>query len=125
VLFYGNVPSSTVNPSLGLLFGTASSAGDFVTTATAYNNSNPHLFVLRRRGAKIDLLVDGTSVANSTSSGVDVSTAKTPIRIGADGDANLWRLDGDIGEMMAVKGVLLPSDELGLVTYLKTKWATP
>lgn len=125
VLFHGNVPTSTITPSLGLLFGTASVANDFVVSSTQYNNGNPHLFALWRRGAKIDLLVDGASAASSTSSGVDVSNAKTVVRIGADGDANLVRLDGDIGEIIAVKGALSQSDESGLASYLKTKWATP
>jgi hypothetical protein len=35
------------------------------------------------------------------------------------------RLDGDIGEMLAVKGVLAMGDEANLDSYLKTKWATP
>ena len=122
---YGNVPSSSVNPTTGMIFATSNTAGDFVTTATGYNNGNPHLFAIRRRGVKLDLLVDGTSVATSTSSGADVSATKTQVRIGADGDANLVRLDGDIGEMLAVKGTLSQSDEAGLVSYLKAKWATP
>jgi hypothetical protein len=122
---YGNLPSSSVNPTVGMIFSTSNTANDFVTTSTAYNNGNPHMFAIRRRGANLDLLVDSASVASSTGNGVDVSAAKTSVRIGADGDANLFRLDGDIGEMLAVKGVLSQSDEQGLVSYLKTKWATP
>ena len=122
---YGNVPGSSINPSVGMIFSTSNTANDFVTTTNAYNNGNAHLFAIRRRGAKLDLLVDGTSVASSTSNSVDVTAAKTQIRIGADGDANLFRLDGDIGEILAVKGALSQSDEQGLGAYLKAKWATP
>jgi hypothetical protein len=122
---YGNVPSSTVNPNVGMIFATASTANDFVTTTNAYNNGSAHLLAIRRRGAKLDLLVDGASVATSNSNTVDVTALKSNVRIGADGDANVYRLDGDIGEMLAVKGVLSQSDEQGLTAYLKAKWATP
>jgi hypothetical protein len=124
VLLYGNVPSLTVTPTVGLFYATASSTGDFVTTGTAYNTGSPHLFVIRRRSAKIDLFVDNTNVATSMSAGIDVDN-KLGVRIGADGDANLVRLDGDIGEMLAVQGVLAVGDEGSLVQYLHTKWATP
>ena len=122
---YGNVPSSTVNPSVGMIFSTSNTANDFVTTTNAYNNGSPHLFAIRRRGATLDLLVDGASVATSTSNTVDVTAAKSNVRIGADGDANMFRLDGDIGEILAVKGALSSTDEQGLDAYLKAKWATP
>jgi hypothetical protein len=125
VLFYGNIPGSNVNPTVGLLFATAISPTNSVTATTADNNSSVHLFAIRRQGAKLDLFVDGTSVASSTSGGIDVSNVGTSIRIGADGDATLVRLDGDIGEMLAVKGALAPSDETGIEGYLKSKWATP
>ena len=122
---YGNVPSSQANPTAGMIFATSNTANDFVTTTNVYNNGNPHMFAIRRRGAKLDLLVDGSSIATSNSNTVDVSAAKTGVRIGADGDATIYRLDGDIGEMLAVKGQLSQSDEAGLVSYLKAKWATP
>src|SRR5207244_2687852 len=41
---YGNLPSSTVNPSAGMIFSTSNTANDFVTTTTAYNSGSPHLF---------------------------------------------------------------------------------
>jgi hypothetical protein len=123
VVFFGNVPGTV--PSLGLFYGTANTAGDSITTATAYNNGSPHLFVLRRRATKIDLFVDNANVGSSTTTNPDVSNAMIPVRIGADGDANLARLDGDIGEMLAVKGALSLSDEANLVLYLRTKWGTP
>jgi hypothetical protein len=125
LFLYGNVPTTTPTPNVGMIFATANTANDFVTTSNPYNNGNAHLFAIRRRGAKLDLIVDGQSIATSTSNSVDVSAAKVAVRIGADGDANLVRLDGDIGEMLAVKGNLSLSDEVGLGQYLKSKWATP
>ena len=119
---YGNIPGSTA--TTGMIFYTAAAAGDFVSTATAYNNSTAHLFAIRRQGGKLDLFVDGTSVANASPTPVDQNN-KQAIRIGADGDASSVRLDGDIGEIIAVKDVLTSSDESGIEAYLKKKWATP
>ncbi len=123
VVFLGNALGNPPGP--GLFFGTANTSGDSVTTATAYNTGAAHLFVLRRRAAKIDLFVDNGNVATATTTNPDVSDPTTVVRIGADGDANQARLDGDIGEMLAVKGALSLSDEANLVGYLRTKWATP
>lgn len=125
VVLFGNVPSANTNPTAGMLFAAGTGAGNFVTTATAYNTGTAHLFAIRRQGTAIDLFVDGASVANATSGNVDVSGATVPIRLGADGDANLVRLDGDIGEILAVKGALSSSDQSGIESYLKSKWATP
>ena len=81
---------------------------------------------IRRQGNVIDLYVDGTSVNSATATtNVDVSNANIPLRIGADGDANLVRLDGDIGEIYAVAGALSSSDQANIGAYLKKKWATP
>ncbi len=132
VAFYGNVPpgndiftSGTANAAAGLDFLTANSPNDFAMTSTAYNDSTAHVFAIRRRGSALDILVDGSSVANATSTtNVDV-TSTSNVRIGADGDANLARLDGDIAEIIAVKDVLLPSDEASIEAYLKNKYATP
>jgi hypothetical protein len=126
VLLYGNIPStSNSNPTVGLFFATAASTNNFVVTTNAYNTGAAHLFAIRRRSNQLDILVDGASVATSTSTGIDVSNANTLVRIGADGDANLVRLDGDIGEMLAVKGALSLADEVSINAYLKGKWATP
>ena len=129
VLFYGNVPpmggGSSTPPSVGALFGTSSAnSADSVSTTTAYNNGNPHIFSLRRRTTALDLLIDGTSVKNSTTTVPDVTTS-TEVRIGADGDDTFVRLDGDIGEIIAVKGALMMGDEANIIAYLKAKWATP
>lgn len=126
VAFYGNLPTSNNTVIAGLLFMTSNQLNDFAYTATAYNTNKPHLFGIRRQGNTIDLYVDGASVNSATATtNVDVSNANVPIRIGADGDANLLRLDGDIGEIYAVEGALSSSDQTSIQAYLKKKWATP
>ena len=126
VAFYGNLPTSNNTVIAGLLFMTSNQVNDFAYSGTAYNTNKPHLFGIRRQGSTIDLYVDGTSVNSATTTtNVDVSNPNIPIRIGADGDANLLRLDGDIGEIYAVAGALSSSDQTSIQAYLKKKWATP
>jgi hypothetical protein len=123
VIFLGNVPGSS--QTTGLYFSTATTVGNFVTVSTAYNTGAPHLFELRRRGSTMDLFVDGTSVASTTGTNADISAAKMSTCIGSYGDPAFERLDGDIGEIMDVKGAISHADEAGLMAYLKAKWNTP
>jgi hypothetical protein len=122
--FYGNVPGNGT-PTTGLTFYTEVAVGDGVTTTTAYNDSTPHVFVIRRQGGTLDLLVDGTSVASTTPAATVDEDNSNAVRIGADGDATLLRLDGDIGEIIAVKDVLSASDQSHIEAYLRAKWGTP
>ncbi|CAN5448711.1 hypothetical protein BH09MYX1_BH09MYX1_56610 [soil metagenome] len=123
---YGNIPSLTVsNPTVGLDFSTQVTAGNYVVSANAYNNGNPHAFAIQRVGTKLDLRVDSASIATSTGTGVDVSTVGTPTRIGADADATNFRLNGDVAEVIAVKGALSSNDQNGIQSYLKSKYALP
>ncbi len=127
VAFYGNLPTTQQGvTSTGLLFMTASTLNDLAYTATPYNDGKPHAFAIRRQGSAIDLYVDGTSVNSATATtNIDVSNPGIAVRIGADGDANLVRLDGDIGEIYAVEGTLSSSDQTSIQAYLKKKWGTP
>jgi hypothetical protein len=122
--FYGNVPGNG-SPTPGLVFFTSATLSNLVTTSTPYNNSAPHVFGIRRQSGKLDLFVDGVSLASTTPASPDDQTNVNSIRIGADGDANQVRLDGDIGEIIAVKDVLSASDQSGIEAYLKSKWGTP
>jgi len=117
----GNIPGNGA-ASVGLTGSTNFTLNNFLTTPTAYNNNNPHLFAFQRSGVKLDLRVDGTSVASSTSNGINIDNVGTIARIGADGDATASRLDGDIAEMIAVKGALSGSDLASIESFLKTKY---
>jgi hypothetical protein len=121
----GNIPtifSVTHAPAVGISFSTSSASGDYVTTTTAYNDNTPHAFAMQRVGTTLDLRIDGTSVGTSVSSGLDISNAGSNVTIGADGNGQGVRLDGDIAEVLAVKGVLQVSDRTGLESYVKTKY---
>jgi hypothetical protein len=126
VFFTANIPGGLNNgnpPTTGLAFSTSFAAGNYVTTTNAYNNDAAHVFAVQRVGAKLDLRVDGASVASaSSSSDNDLSTVGTGVRIGADVSAQGIRFDGDIAEMIAVKGTLATTDRASLESYAKTKW---
>lgn len=117
----GNIPGNGT-ATVGLFGGTAGTLNNFVTSPTAYNNNTPHLFALQRTGVKLDLRVDGTSVATATSTGGNIDNVGTMARIGADGDASFNRLNGDIAETLAVKGAMSGSDLTNIEATLKTKY---
>jgi len=117
----GNIPGNGT-AAVGLTGSTNFTLNNFLTTPTAYNNNNPHLFAIQRSGVKLDLRVDGVSVASSTSNGINVDNVGTIVRIGAEGDASGSRLNGDIAEMLAVKGALSGPDLANIESSLKTKY---
>lgn len=124
--FYANVPNTNTNPQLGLTMGTAYAGVDYMWTGTAYNNGVAHVFAARRRnGGNVDLIVDGASVTSGSNNTQDVSESSLLTHIGAEGSDTTHRLDGDIGEIIAVKGTLAPSDEAAIEGYLRAKWGTP
>ncbi len=122
VQLLGNIPAQNQTAADGLV--TYVAQGSFAFTSTAYNTNKPHIFVSKRSGTNLDLRVDGASVGTGTSN-QNVDNAGTVLTLGAAGDANFFRMNGDIAEVMAVKGVLSPSDQSGIEGYLKAKYATP
>lgn len=129
VLLLGGVPGAFNNgvTSDGLIANTRVQPGDYVTTTTAYNNGTPHAFAMQRVGVELALRVDGLSVASGASSGVDISNiggglGGGSVLIGADYNAGGLRLNGDIAEVLAVKGVLNGTDRTALEGYLKAKY---
>lgn len=124
VFFVGGIPTVFGNgPTNGLLFSTHAIAGDFITSSNLYNNDNAHVFAIQRANKTMDLRVDGASIGTSVSSGFDVSNAGTAVRIGGDANGAAIRLDGDVAEMLAVKGALSQSDRTNLEAWLKGKYA--
>ncbi len=121
----GNIFGNNFGAQPGMYFSTENSNTNFVTTATLYNDLKPHQFAFQRIGVKLDMRVDGASVQTSNSGGISVDAKNTQVRIGADlfgGQGMFGRLNGDIAEMLAVKGALSSNDQTGLEGYLKTKY---
>jgi hypothetical protein len=126
VALSGNVPMGTQGtPTLGVAFQTAQSDTNTLAVATAYNDGKPHVFAARRTSAVLTIIIDGAIVASATSTDVNVDNANMGVRIGADVNASLVRLDGDIAEMIAVKGAISSSDEANVESYLQQKYSTP
>ncbi len=121
----GNIYGNNYGAMAGMYFATENSNTNYVATTTAYNDLKPHQFAFQRIGAKLDMRVDGASIQTSTSAGLSVDAKNTQVRIGADlfgGQGMFGRLNGDIAEMLAVKGALSSNDQSDLEGYLKTKY---
>jgi hypothetical protein len=118
-----NIIGAITTSQTGLGFSTSVASGDWVLTNTPYNNSTSHAFAMQRVGLTLDLRVDGASVGTSTSDGIDVSTPGTPVSIGGTTNGQGIRLDGDIAEILAVKGTLAASNRTGIESYVRTKYA--
>lgn len=126
VLMYGNVPSQNPTPQLGFTAGTAFAGNYWAWSGGTFNNGIAHQFGCRRvNGNSFDLLVDGKSISNIYPNTYDVSNVGTITHIGAEGNATIHRLNGSIGEVIAIKGTISTADELGIENHLRAKWGTP
>lgn len=117
-----NFPTTNQVGVVGLL-DASQATQQVATTTTAYNNGMPHLFVLTRVANLLYLRIDG-QVAGSAPGTSNASTQGMPARIGSLFDGASHRLDGDIAEIIALKGnvnAALP----GIEKYLKAKYAIP
>lgn len=123
VSFSGNV-SLGIDPSnvQGLALSTNFSNGDWVYTNTAYNDGTPHLFSAQREAGTLQLRVDGAVVASNLALPDDVGAIGVPVTIGSGASGRALRLDGDIAEMLAVKGPIAQSDRAALEQYLLSKY---
>jgi hypothetical protein len=138
-LLYGKVPQGSFNFTGAFLLGNTfqnnqvaaglnggTSSNNILSVAAMYNDNTARNYGLRRTGASIELRVNGQQAASMNQNGnVDVSAANNPARIGANGDANFERLNGDIAEVIACKGATSMQDVANVDGYLKTKYALP
>ncbi len=122
VSFVGNTPNKLGAGTTA--FATFVDPADgVVSAATGYNNGKPHLLTAQRTGTTIlSLRADGVLSAMAAVPSTNVDTVTTIARIGANGDANLARLNGDISEIIAVKGSISAADQAGIEDYLKNKY---
>ncbi|MEP6859919.1 MAG: hypothetical protein ABJE66_04825 [Deltaproteobacteria bacterium] len=141
---YGTLYSKqTQNPQLpaeGVAFFANTPAGDTASGTTAFssyvyvshgvtdsaqgfNDGVARLLGTQRVGATtLSLRVNGVEAATSTVPSMNVDEVGVGARIGASGDATIARLDGDIAEMIVVKGSIAATDLATLETYLTTKY---
>jgi hypothetical protein len=137
IAIYG--PPNASNAGLGLYGNVWSEPGDLATSsaieayvwgqpsatssATGFNNDAAHVFAIQRVGTTLSVRIDGASAGSQTIASTDVG--KTGGRLGGCENAQAQRLEGDISEVIAVKGVIAPSDLVGIESYLKNRYATP
>lgn len=137
ISIYG--PPNTATTGLGLYGNVFMEPGDLATSSameayvwnqpaaissgTGYNNDMPHVFGMQRVGTTLSVRIDGASVGSQAIASVD--TGKTGGRLGGCENATAQRLEGDIGEVIAVKGTVAAEDLAGVEGYLKARWGTP
>jgi hypothetical protein len=127
VLFFGNTPA--IQPVHTNLQAQLSVVWNATSSNEGYNDGKGRDLGMRRVGSMLELRAAGMAVGSSTytKSAIDVSAAGIPLNLGSTGgqgypDASLWRLDGDICEVIAVRGAISPSDLIGVEGYLATKY---
>jgi hypothetical protein len=93
-----------------------------VQYAASYNDGTARLYAVQRANGSEYLRVNGSQVASSSSS-VDVSESGIEVDIGCMSSVDEAALDGDIAEIIAVKGTLSSSDRQDIESYLTSKYA--
>jgi hypothetical protein len=92
-----------------------------VQYAASYNDGSPRLYAVMRASGTETLRVNASQVASSTSS-VDVTESGFNVEIGLMSSLPAAALDGDIAEVIAVKGTLSSTDLTNVESYLTTKY---
>jgi hypothetical protein len=105
------------------LAGVITAPGNVLGASMAYNDNQARSYALRRFGSTVELRVNGTQVASIQQNGsIDVSNPNVGVRIGADGDASINRLNGDIAEIIGCKGMIAAQDLTSIEAYLQSKY---
>ena len=125
--FTGNVPGNNQSATVGLAgFLRSVNTTSPVSSGNAYNTNVAHVFAMERVGNSLNLRVDGLQVGQASASNLNADFQGYSVRIGCEGDNfNFYRLNGDVAETLAVKGVLAVADRASVEGYLKGKYATP
>lgn len=96
------------------------------STGGGYNDLRGHLFVARRVGALLELRHNGLADGARTAPVVDLSAVGSNVTVGATLERiDSTRLNGDIAEIVAVKGPLSDAALAELEAHLKAKYALP
>lgn len=120
---YGNVPALSNKAKSTGVEAFIGGQPPAVSSGTGYNNNAQHVFGMQRVGTTLTVRLDGAVVGTQVVASVDIG--KHGGRLGACENATAQRLEGDIGEVIAVKGVISAGDLAGIEGYLKARYATP
>jgi hypothetical protein len=133
VWFFGNTPSWAImafDSVTSRMWGATYFAWHVTSQSDGYNDAAGRVFGFRRTGGVLELRAGGSPAGMANQGGtVDVSAPGAPVRIGATGgsgsgwpEAGVARLNGDICEIIAVKGSISAGDLSGIEGYLKGKY---
>lgn len=124
--FFGNTPGN--RPIDSNLQGITESSIQTWSTTTGYNDGVGRVVGFRRVGAGLEVRAGGVPVGtNSYKFLTDVSAPGIPLNIGATGgqgypEGGLWRMNGDVCEVIAIKGSVSAGNLSAIETYLKAKY---
>lgn len=105
------------------LAGVITAPGNVLGASMPYNDNKARSYGFRRFGSTVELRVNGAQVASIQQNGsIDVSNQGLGVRIGADGDASINRLNGDIAEVIGCKGMIAAQDMTSIEAYLQSKY---
>jgi hypothetical protein len=123
---FANTPGNTVTSGFATQMSNAA-ADRLLSTGTGYNDNKGHSFSVHRGGTTLELRHNGNLDGTKTVTAVDVSAPTIDVTIGASGGGGFAqaRLNGDIAEVIAVKGAISSGDLSGIEGYLKAKYALP
>jgi len=123
VFITANIAGGIMTPTNGFAASTSFAANGYVAVTTLYNDDVARTFAAQRVGSTLDLRINGASVGTASSAGNDISSVGIAASIGGLANGAGVRLDGDIAEILAVKGTLSAGDRTSIEQYLKNKYA--
>jgi hypothetical protein len=123
VAFFGNTPASDMAGGTTAFSSYVYVASGVTNAATGFNDGTARLLGTQRTGTTtLALRVNGAETATKTVQTMNVDEVGTGARIGASGDATIARLDGEIAEIIAVKGAISATDLATIESYLAAKY---
>jgi hypothetical protein len=120
---WGNYTAPSLNTVVSLQ--TDSSGSKYTISNAAQNDGVIRLYTARRAGDKLEVRINGIMQGTATTTANNVSAAGRPLFIGGQpGTTTVTQaLDGDIAEIVAVRGALSAAELTQLESYLKAKYA--
>jgi len=118
---YANMfsPSLTITPGVQMSLGPGGS--EVIQSPGPYNDGVARLYTFARQGTSLQIRVDGNVTATQAVSPFDVSGQPFTVVIGSL--AAQQNLEGDISEIVAVRGALAANDRTAIEAYLNGKYA--
>ncbi len=112
---WGNYPTN------GLVGGETQTGLSVASTTSSLNDNVARQYAVRRSGSTLSLRVNGKTEGTTANATSDCSAVGTKAYIGQNGGSQ-YPLDGDIAELVVIKGSISGTDLTALETYLANKY---